>query len=62
MLVKATISFCGEISMKRNEVRECANGVTLKDLLACGYVVKAKTEKAVKLFEDKRNRDTDDKG
>ena len=62
MLVKATTSFAGKISMRRNEVRECADSDTLKDLLNCGYVVKVKPEKAVSPNENKRNSSSDNKG
>lgn len=45
MIVKATVSFCGVVSMGRGEVAEVADGPALKDLLDAGYVVEAKKEK-----------------
>ena len=57
MLVKAKISFAGEFSMYRGEVKECSDEATLQDLLDAEYVeiVEAKTEKDVKSSESKRN-------
>ena len=38
MKVKANISFCGTISMAKNEVKDIPEGGVLSDLLAAGYV------------------------
>ena len=60
MIVKATVSFAGAVSMGFGEVRDIPEGAVLSDLLRAGYVVaeKAKTElkKAVKADEAKRSK------
>lgn len=43
MKVKATISFAGQISMARNEVRDVWDDVAAP-LLKCGYLVSADGE------------------
>lgn len=61
MVVKATVSFGGTISMRAGEVREIEPGATLADLLRVGYVVgveeaepkkKSNTKKGVKAVEN----------
>lgn len=45
MKVRALISFSGEISMYKGEVRECNNKVILQDLLEAKYIEKVKETK-----------------
>lgn len=45
MVYRATRSFTGRINMIKGEVREIADPELEKDLLRCGYVVKADTTK-----------------
>lgn len=56
MKVRATVSFCGAVTMAKEEVRECADNDTLKDLLSCGYVEPVEEQKAVKKGEGKRSK------
>ncbi len=37
MLIKANVSFAGNIVMKKGEVRELEASAALSDLLRCGY-------------------------
>lgn len=55
MKVKATVSFCGAVTMGLGEVREIEDGDILKSLLGAGYV-KEVTEKAEKVEEVKKPR------
>lgn len=45
MLVKATISFCGVVSMRMGEVRDITDKPVLTDLLKAGYIEKIEEEK-----------------
>lgn len=44
MKVKAKISFCGAVEMKKDEVRDIKEKGVLDDLLNAGYVVCAEAE------------------
>ena len=44
MKVKANVSFCGEVSMYKGEVREISNSLA-NPLLKCGYVTKIQKNK-----------------
>lgn len=59
MKVRATISFCGAVTMAKGEVSECVDNDTLKDLLSCGYVEPVEEQKAVKKGESKRGNNTE---
>ena len=48
MLVRATLSFTGVISMTRGEVREISDLAVAKDLLKAGYVEEVKKKKEKK--------------
>ena len=52
MKVKAVVSFCGLVSMAKNEVREINDKVILDDLLQAGYVEEVKSRKKVKADEN----------
>lgn len=42
MLIKANVSFAGDIVMRKNEERELEASAALSDLLSCGYVSEVK--------------------
>ena len=42
MLIKANVSFAGNIVMRKNEERELEASAALSDLLSCGYVSEVK--------------------
>ncbi len=46
MKIRALESFSGAISMRKGEIRECDNKVTLKDLLKAGYIEEVKEKKS----------------
>lgn len=45
MLVKATVSFCGVVSMRMGETKDISDKPILTDLLKAGYVEKIEEEK-----------------
>lgn len=53
MLIRANVSFAGNMAMKKGEERELELSEALSDLLSCGYVSKAKG--GVKTDEGKRD-------
>ncbi|WP_164968348.1 hypothetical protein [Clostridium tetani] len=53
MKVKALVSFSGDFSMYKGEVKECSDNTILQDLLNCEYIEKAsKSKEKVKANED----------
>lgn len=44
MRVKANVSFCGEITMRKGEEREIEKGDFLSSLLEAGYISEVKAE------------------
>ena len=51
MLIKANVSFAGDIVMRKGEERELETSAALSDLLSCGYVSEVK--KAVEVNDSK---------
>ncbi len=51
MLIKANVSFAGDIVMRKGEERELEASTALSDLLRCGYVSEVK--KAVEVNDSK---------
>lgn len=51
MLIKANVSFAGDIVMRKGEERELEASAALSDLLRCGYVSEVK--KAVEVNDGK---------
>ena len=45
MMYKATVSFCGKISMRMGEVRDISDPSIVKDLLRAGYIEEIKEKK-----------------
>ena len=44
MLIKANVSFAGDIVMRKGEERELEASAALSDLLSCGYVSEVKAD------------------
>lgn len=44
MLIKANVSFAGDIVMRKGEERELETSAALSDLLSCGYVSEVKAD------------------
>lgn len=53
MKYRATVSFAGNVSMYKGEIRSLKADIA-NPLLKCGYLEKVTTEKAVKKNESKR--------
>lgn len=53
MKVKAVISFGGEISMTKGQIKDIKNEAILYDLLKAGYVVAVEEEKPKKAVKKK---------
>lgn len=53
MLIKANLSFAGDIVMRKGEERELEASAALSDLLSCGYVSEVK--KAVEVNDGKHS-------
>lgn len=53
MLIKANVSFAGDIVMRNGEERELEASAALSDLLSCGYVSEVK--KAVEVNDGKHS-------
>ena len=54
MLIKANVSFAGDIVMRKGEERELETSAALSDLLSCGYVSEVK--KAVEVNDSKHGK------
>lgn len=57
MTYKANTSFAGEIVMRKNEVRELSESVTVSELLRCGYISEVNAE----VNDDEAQRNIDRK-
>lgn len=44
MKIRALTSFCGALTMAKNEVLDCDNEVIVQDLLSAGYVEAVESE------------------
>lgn len=44
MLIKANVTFAGDIVMRKGEERELETSAALSDLLSCGYVSEVKAD------------------
>ena len=57
MLIKANVTFAGNIVMRKGEERELEASVALSDLLSCGYVSEVGTNDSK--HSDTRKRKTE---
>lgn len=48
MMYRALKSFCGNVTMRRGEVKAITDKNVVADLLRAGYIVEVKTEKPQK--------------
>lgn len=48
MIIKAQVSFCGEISMNKGDVREVTKSPLVAELIKIGYVKEIKPRKEKK--------------
>ena len=55
MLIKANVSFAGDIVMRKGEERELEASAALSDLLSCGYVNEEKADDSKHGNARKRN-------
>lgn len=57
MLIKANVSFAGDIVMRKGEERELETSAALSDLLSCGYVSEVKADDSK--YSNARKRKTE---
>lgn len=60
MKIKANISFCGELTMKKGEERECDETMALRSLLKAGYVSEIKAVSKLGTKKEKGKKDKTD--
>lgn len=56
MRVRATVSFCGKVTMTAGEIREIGDPAVLADLQKAGYVIPAEKNAAEPPEEEKKTK------